>query len=116
MVGTELDFHKRLAILGRKHAEMAKGYVMRMRPDGLIVVHPTRPSAIRLVHLKGLFTLLLGFCVFKALMLSSIGEATYDERVARLAQGSMIERGGALIMHVDPATALIAGVLQPFTR
>lgn len=113
MVNTELDFHKRLAMLGRKHAAMAKGYVMRMRPDGLIVVHTKRPNKLRLVPLKGLVLLVLGFCAFKALMLSSVGEATYNERVAKLEQGTVIEQGGAWLMQVDPATAMVAGLLKP---
>ena len=115
MVKTELDFHERLAILGRKHAAMCKGYVMRMRPDGLIVVDLKRPRSLRLAPLKALFLLLLGFCVFKAIMVTSVGEATYNERVAKLEQGTVMEQGGAWLMQVDPATAFFSELLKPIT-
>ena len=115
MVNTELDFHKRLAMLGRKHAEMAKGYVMRMRPDGLIVVHLKRPGALRMFPLRGLMLLAFGFLLFKSFMLASVGEASYNERVAKLSQGTAIEKGGAWIMQIDPATAAFAGFFKTTT-
>ena len=112
MVNTELDFHKRLTMLGRKHAAMAKGYVMRMRPDGLIVVHLKSPGALRLFPLRGLMVLTFGFLLIKAFMLTSIGELSYNERVTKLGQGTAIEKGGAWIMQIDPATAVFAGFLK----
>lgn len=116
MVDTEADFQKRLALLGRKHATMAKGYVMRMRPDGLVVVHLTRPNARRVFPLRGLIFLAVGFCVFKALILASLGDATYDARIDKLAQGTIIEQSGAWLMHVDPVTDLVAGALKSIAR
>ena len=116
MVNAESIFHKRLALLSRKHAAMAKGYVMRMRPDGLVVVHLKRPIARRVFPLRVLFFLGVGFCFFKALILASLGGTTYDARVAKLAQGTMIEQSGAWLMHVDPVTDLVAGVLKPIAR
>ena len=116
MVNTELDFHKRLAVLGRKHAAMCKGYVMRMRADGLMDVHIVRPNALRHVPLRGLMLLVIGFCGFKAVMLSTVGETSYDARLAKLEQGTVIEQGGAWLLQVDPATALVASVLNPGGR
>jgi hypothetical protein len=116
MVETEIDFQKRLSTLGRKHAAMAKGYDMQMRRDGLVVVRAKRTPIRRFFPLKGLLLLILGFFVFKAFMLSSLGEVTYNERVAKLGQGTMLEQAGAQVMQVDPATVFIAGFLEPLTR
>ncbi|WP_299043149.1 hypothetical protein [uncultured Tateyamaria sp.] len=115
MVETQQDFHNRLTALGRKHAAMANGYVTRMQRDGLVVVKPKR-RARRGFPLRGLVALVAGFFVFKALMLASLGDITYNERVAKLQQGAQLEQMGAKLMQIDPASSYIAGVLDPLVK
>ena len=115
MVETQQDFHKRLSAHGRKHAAMANGYTTKMQRDGLIVVKPKR-RARRGFPLKGLFALVAGFFVFKALMLASLGDITYNERVAKLQQGAQLEQMGSRLMQIDPVTQFIAGFLDPFVK
>lgn len=113
MRDSQADFNKRLSGLGRKHAAMSQGYSTTMRADGLIVVKPKRVPS-RGFPVKGLLGLVLGFFVFKAIMLSSLGDITYNERVAKLNQGGTLEQAGAWVMQIDPATAFLAGFIEPF--
>ena len=114
-VETQAHFHKRLGAVGRKHAAMAQGYTTQVRGDGLIVVQAKRGKARRFFPVKGLAALILGFFIFKAFMLASLGEITYNERVAKLQQGTQIEQGGAYVMQIDPVTQFLAGFLEPLT-
>lgn len=113
MRNSQADFNKRLSVLGRKHQAMSRGFTTAMRSDGLIVVRPNR-ALRRGFPLKGLLALVFGFFVFKAIMLSSLGEITYNERVAKLKQGSALEQGGSWLMQIDPATSFLAGFVEPF--
>jgi len=114
MVETQVDFRKRLGALDRKHAGLANGYTTKVRNDGLIVVKPKRGRRSRVSVLRGLFVIAFGFVAFKAFMLASMGEITYNERVAKLNQGTVIEQGGAWVMQIDPATTFVAGFIDPF--
>ena len=113
MRNSQADFNKRVSVLGHKHAAMSRGFSTTMQSDGLIVVKPNRPAR-RGFPIKGLLALVFGFFVFKAIMLSSLGEITYNERVAKLAQGGALEQGGGWMMQIDPATAFLAGFIEPF--
>ena len=112
MRDSQADFNKRISTLGRKHAAMSHGFTTALRSDGLIVVKPNR-ALRRNFPVKGLFALIFGFFVFKAIMLASLGEITYNERVGKLNQGSALEQGGAWLMQIEPATAFLAGFLEP---
>lgn len=116
MVNTELSFQKRVAGLGRKHAVMARGYEMAVRRDGLMVVRARRPARRRFVPLRAVLYLCLGFCAIKALMVTAIGQSTYEMRVAKLAQGAVVEQGGAILMQVDPVTEYLAAILDQIVR
>ncbi|MEL6806931.1 MAG: hypothetical protein AAFO97_04045 [Pseudomonadota bacterium] len=113
MRDSQADFNKRLSVLGRKHQAMSRGFTTVMRSDGLIVVRPNR-ALRRGFPIKGLLALVLGFFVFKAIMVSSLSEITYNERVAKLKQGGAFEQGGAWLMQIDPVTAYLAGFIEPF--
>ena len=114
VVETKTRFEKRVSALGRKHRAMSNGYTTVLRDDGLIVVRPRRRPR-RFFPLKGTLALVAGFFLFKALMLSSLGEITYNERVAKLNQGTIVEKGGAWVMQTEPVTYFLAGFLEPFT-
>ncbi|WP_299611356.1 hypothetical protein [uncultured Tateyamaria sp.] len=115
MVETQQHFQQRLGALGRKHAAMGNGYTTKVQSDGLIVVKP-RYRTQRNVPLRGLLALALGFFVFKAFMLASLSEITYNERIAKLQQGTQIEQAGSYLMQIDPVTRFIAGFLEPITK
>ena len=112
MLDPQAQFNKRVTTLGRKHAAMSQGYSTAVRSDGLIVVRPKRRFG-RGFPVKGLLALVFGFFVFKAIMLASLGDITYNERVAKLNQGSVLEQSGAWLMQIDPATRFISGFLEP---
>ena len=107
-------FDKRLRQLDRAHRRAARGAKAVMRPDGLIVVRPKRFS----LHfpVRSLFLLVVGFFVFKGLLLAHLGETRYSERVDLLAQGTFIEQGGAWAMMIDKPTLVIAKFLDPVIR
>jgi hypothetical protein len=115
MVESKLQFNNRLRLLGRKHSKMANGYTTQLRNDGLIVVKPRRASR-RGFPLKGIVLMVLGLFCFKALILASLGPDGYGERVAKLQEGTVVERGGAWVMQADPATQVLANLMGPVMR
>ena len=109
---SQANFNKRLSALNRKHAAMSHGFSTLLRSDGLIIIKPNR-ALRRAFPLKGLLALIFGFFVFKAIMLSSLSEITYNERVAKLKQGGALEQGGAWLMQIEPVTVFLAGFVEP---
>ena len=114
MIDLQTQFDRRITRLAHKHDLMTQGYFLRMRDDGLVVVHPRRSR--RGLPVKMLVLLAVGFIGFKAFMLAAIGPAAYDERLAVLQQGSTVERAGAWVLGTDPATQMIAQMAGPILR
>lgn len=113
MSETTYDFDKRLQKLGKKHARIkANGFVRKLGKDGLITIHARRRGPT--FPLRGLIAVFVVAFVFKGFLLASMGEADYAERVAALQSGTMVEKAGAWVMQVDPATHGMASFLQPF--
>ena len=109
MVETRNDFDARLKTLGRKHRAMARGSETHMRRDGLIVVRPSRRRAPgRGNPMRTFIFLFLGFFVIKGFLLASIGEAGYEERLARLKAGTALEQVGAAVMRPDRVSIVMA--------
>lgn len=108
------QFDDRLRLLTRKHNAMSRGYVTRIQADGLIVARPRR----RLPRIpKGAVILFIaGFFAFKGLLLAHLGPQTYDDRLARLEAGTMVEKAGAFVMQADPLTVYIARQIGPILR
>jgi len=107
-------FGKRLRQLDRSHRRASRGSKAVMRPDGLIVVQPRRFSLY--VPVRSIFLLVIGFFVFKGLMLAHLGETRYSERVTLLSQGTIVEQGGAWAMKIDKPTYVIAKFLDPIVK
>tara|TARA_R110000787_G_scaffold26569_6_gene74231 strand:+ start:300 stop:644 length:345 start_codon:yes stop_codon:yes gene_type:complete len=114
MVETHDHFNKRLNTLGRKHADMTHGYTTKIGKDGLITVKPKKKR--QGFPIKGLFLVVLGFFAFKAFMLASFGPVTYNERLSKLENGSVVEMIGAKILGIDPLTAMMADYAGPYMR
>jgi hypothetical protein len=103
-------FAKRLRRIDLKHARLERGYIGKVREDGLIEFRPKR--RVPAIPLRGLLYLVFGFAFFKAVVLAHLGGVTYQERLAGLAAGNPLERAGAYVMRPDPVTRMIAGPLS----
>ncbi len=114
MTNHQLQFEKRLSLLARKHKAMSRGYVTHMRPDGLIIARPKRRASR--VSRKAVILFLLAFFGFKAFLVANLGPQTYDDRVARLQAGTIVEKGGAFVMQADPLTIYLAQQIGPILR
>jgi len=109
------EFRHRLRRLGRKNAQMGRGYSARMRADGLIVVEPKKVVRSRISG-RSLLLFVAAVLLFKGFLMASLGFDSYNYRVAQLSAGTVIERGGAVIMQSDPLSLKIAEKLLPIVR
>lgn len=117
MVETRDHFVKRLTMLGRKHEKMTHGYTTKVGKDGLLVVKPKRKRSGGGGGLVKLLLLIaIGFIGFKAFALASVGPVTYNERLAKLEKGTMIEQVGAKALAIDPVTEIVADSVGPVLR
>ena len=110
----QIHFEERLRLLSRKHRAMSHGYITRMQPDGLIVAQPRR-RPIR-IPARAIFMFVLAFIGFKAFLVANLGPLTYDERLSRLNEGTVVEQAGAFVMQADPLTNYVAQQIGPILR
>jgi hypothetical protein len=111
---TQIQFEDRLRLLNRKHRAMSHGYITRMQPDGLIVAQPRR-QRIR-IPVRAILLFVVAFFGFKAFLVANLGPQTYDERLARLNEGTVVEQAGAFVMQADPLTNYVARQIGPILR
>lgn len=104
------QFKKRLRVLERKNRAMERGFTTHLRSDGLLIVKPKRRS----FSLSGKSILLFAcaFIAFKGLALAQVGQVTYDDRIAELSRGTIVEQAGAFVMQADPASQFVAQHLR----
>lgn len=114
MVQDRFEFEARLKRLVHKHTNMSRGYRTTMRPDGLIVVKPRRKRSP--ISLASVVIFLAAFFVFKGFLIANLGPAAYDDRVADLSGGTMVEQAGAVLMQADPLANMIAQKMGPILR
>ncbi|QGX99285.1 hypothetical protein EI983_13820 [Roseovarius faecimaris] len=107
-------FERRLKSIGEKRERLAEGYVSKVGKDGLIVFRPKRREGG--FPIKGLAFLVLGFFLFKGVILAHLGEGTFETRLAQLSQGSVVEQAGAFIMQPDAVSQTIAQQIRPFVK
>jgi hypothetical protein len=108
------EFRGRVARLQRKHDGFSQGYSARIQSDGLIVLEPRK---IRSRVSGKVFVLIITcFLLFKAFLMATLGFDSYDERVAKLAAGNLVEQLGAFAMQSDPASVWAAGQIGPILR
>lgn len=115
MVYTREDFHSRVGNVDKTRSKLVRrGYTSRVDKNGIIIAKPKSRS----FHfpVKGLVLLVMGFFCFKAIMLSANGPATYEDRLATLQNGSVVEALGAKALSVDPVTQFLAGQIGPVFR
>ncbi|WP_425045894.1 hypothetical protein [Primorskyibacter sp. S87] len=112
MVDDHLLFNQRVNRLTRKHRAMARGYKAQMQPDGLIVMKPRgRRAGISLRPILYAIAMLL---LFKGFLVAHLGVPGYSDRLARLEEGTAVEKAGAWAMQIDPVTQLIADQIYPY--
>lgn len=104
------NFEKRASAIESRHRKLADGYVTKMDKDGVMRHAPIR--RLRLFRPRMIVYALACFLGFKAFLLIQLGSEVYNERVVLLANGTTVERAGAYVMAVDPATQWIAQRLQ----
>jgi hypothetical protein len=104
-------FDARIKKVRHSHTRMARGYDAKVGRDGLIVFRPKRRR--RSVPIRALFVAITAFFGFKVLVLLSLGDIAYQERVDTLAVGSIAEQAGAYVMQIDPVARTIAEQLAP---
>ncbi|MGI1662972.1 hypothetical protein ACRDNQ_12085 [Palleronia sp. KMU-117] len=100
------SFDERLQKIDKRHRQLARGYVMSVNHDGLVIAEP-KPQR-RSFPWRGTLLILLGLMIFKGFLHFQIGTTAYDERVARLSEGTVIEKVGAYAMTADPVTVWIS--------
>ncbi|GGL72280.1 hypothetical protein [Wenxinia marina] len=105
-----VTFDQRLKSLSRKHSRIRQnGYAGRMNRDGLVVMVPRRRGPA--FPLRGFLGVILAALAFKTFLLVSLGTEEYTARVDALASGTLVEKGGAWVMALDPVTQALAGVV-----
>ncbi len=107
-------FEARLKKIDRRRTRLAQGYKGTVTRDGLIVFRPSRRQ--RGIPLRAVVLLIVGFFVFKGMVMAHTGTTIYDERVDALQAGTMVEQAGAFLMQSDPVTLGIAQQLRPFLQ
>ncbi len=105
------NFDKRMRRIHKRHRKMAThGVVATVGRDGLIVERARR-RAPRFPW-RGMFMTLAAFFVLKGALLSHLGAITYDGRVAKLQEGTVVEQIGGWVMKADPATVWVAQQIE----
>ncbi len=107
-------FTERLRRIDRSHRKLSRGYEPSVNHDGLIVPVPRRRS-VRIPY-GGLALIVLAVLGFKGATHAVLGADAYDARIARLAEGSAVERAGAWMMQPDTATLGISAQIAAFLR
>ncbi len=110
----QLLFDQRLQRIGKKHRALSRGYIPRMRSDGLIVLKPKRVQAP--ISGRSVVLFLGAFFVFKGFLITNLGEQTYLDRVEQLREGTVVEQAGAFLMQADPLSQLVAQKIGPVLR
>ena len=106
------SFENRLARIDQIHA--AGGAFEANGSLGRSYFDAVRPKARRPFPWRGAALIFLGALLFKGTLLASLGPIAYDARVTALAEGTLVERLGAWVLHADAPTRLIAGLLMPY--
>lgn len=116
MNDSQTQFHQRLRRLDTKHEALTRGYETVMRPNGLVMALPSSAQAPSRIPIRPGVFLIAALFLLKAILIVSVGEATYDARVEQLRQGTLIEHAGAVAMQADPVSQFLALKLRPYLR
>lgn len=101
------DFEKRVRQIDRRHNKLARGYVHLVERDGLLVPEEASFKS-RGFPLRAILLAVIGFVLFKAIIVSQVGLSSYASRLENLAEGGAVEQAGAWLMQIDPLTLAVA--------
>lgn len=104
------EFDNRLRRINRKRINMAEGYVSVVGEDGLVVVKPRRKRSR--LPIRSLLFLAVGIIGFKAMILVTLGQPVYEDRLDKLRAGSTVEQAGAWVMQMDPVSTALAQAIR----
>jgi len=107
-------FEKRIRRINKRHRKLARGYVAEVNGDGLIVVRPQRRTAR--FPWKGVALMFVALFAFKGILHAQLGAATFDERVGKLGNGTVVEKAGAWVMQADPVTLWVSSQVTPLVK
>ena len=108
------EFDRRVNAIHHRRKKLAKGYRVAVDRNNLLVAKPTRRGFE--FPFVGVMVLAVCLVLIKAILFSSLGEATYSERVAKLKEGTVVEQVGAFVMTPEPLTMWIVGQIQPYVK
>lgn len=115
MVQTKENFSARLNGVDAKHSKLLRrGYTSRVDKNGVIIAKP-KPMRLRL-PVKGAFLVVVCFIGLKAFMLLANGPDTYNDRLASLKSGTLLEQWGAAALAIDPATQFVVDQVAYYVR
>ena len=97
-----IEFDKKARRIVKRHKRLARGYEAVVEENGIVVRRPVRQ--LPRVSKTGIFMVMLTLFCFKAFLFQNLGPQTYEDRVAKLAGGTVIEKAGAFVMQPDPVT------------
>ena len=85
-------------------------YMTLVDKNGLIQVVPRarKSRSLSLAPLKFMLILAVLLTVFKAVALINVGVSNYEDEIALLKSGNVVEQAGAFVLQVDPVTHVIA--------
>lgn len=107
-------FDSRLQAIAAKRAQMERGYVGKVSPNGLIIFRPKRRKLS--IPVRGIAYLTVGFLFFKSVIIAHLGLPLYEERLLELSQGSVVEQVGAFVMQPDGISSRVAAEMRPLLR
>ncbi|MFK7879714.1 hypothetical protein [Roseobacter sp.] len=100
------QFEKRVASVNTKHQKLSRGYTAKIDDTGLIQVEPKRERSF--YGLRIIVFIVAGVLLVKSLMISSVGIATYENRIQELSAGMAVEQAAAWVMQPDRLSRYVA--------
>ena len=108
-----LSFDRRVRQLEHKNSRISSnGYAMRLGANGVVTMVPRRRTPR--FPLGAVLGVLAVAFAFKAVLLASMGTASYEARLSDLAAGGPAERLGAWVLQPDPLSLTLARPLAPY--
>lgn len=108
------DFHGRLRRIHKIHR--SGGGFEAAGTLGMSYYNSLKRKRSRSVWVMPLALVLLTVIGIKAAVHATVGEQTYNDRIAALAAGDAADRMGAYVLQADPLTLYASAILQDVLR
>ena len=119
----QLQFHDRLSKIhgqrstGKKgFVGLKTGYMPSGNHDGMMIPIPGDRVKSSRIPYRGIFWFAAAILVFKGFLYSQLGQSVYEDRVALLEEGTVIEQVGAYAMKADPVTIWIGEQISIYLK